>query len=536
MKRTILSLIVALTAVLSVNAQTTFEWGTATWNIESGKVYEDIDDFNKEGIILKYPNPANYALTFLNVIAVNFNVYVDGSTTPVAGSSSAQNGTNVSIQFGFVEGHSYKIVTTSACLAQANLATRVTDTLSVNKDSYTVEFKIKGNELVKTIDVENYMSLSIVDQNWSPTFSVVGIKENLPLLGVTDIKDAKVYALNPDESYNVNYVKYDGWRDADGNFTTYYGGYDSYAGHNATPAVYCIKITEEADTIRYYFYDYWKEYDPNAGSTTGGSTINARRYVETSYHRDTVDWKNDDGTITTYTRSYRIDEGKDYKGSFLIVANKKAIRINATLHFVSEAEYEAIKYPAKSYEGYISTGIASAASPASMMGSSVEAQTVTITPTDEENIVKVKFNGFKIPVMPINISEKTFEVTKTVNNDGSISYYADNINVEFLLGAMTSSFLTTIKGTQASEDSFPTFVFTFAQSSIANAFFAQTEAEAKSAMEAYYTELATSVAAPSVKSSAPSAVYGINGARLTSAKKGLNIISVDGVTKKVLVK
>ena len=36
---------------------------------------------------------------------------------------------------------------------------------------------------------------------------------------------------------------------------------------------------------------------------------------------------------------YRCNEGEDYKASFAIVANKKMVKINATLHFMSQEDY-----------------------------------------------------------------------------------------------------------------------------------------------------------------------------------------------------
>ena len=71
MKRHLLTLMMALTTMLSVNAQT-FEWGTATWNIEDGKTFADIEEFNAAQLTLSYNNPANYTLTFLNIIRFRY--------------------------------------------------------------------------------------------------------------------------------------------------------------------------------------------------------------------------------------------------------------------------------------------------------------------------------------------------------------------------------------------------------------------------------------------------------------------------------
>jgi hypothetical protein len=165
----------------------------------------------------------------------------------------------------------------------------------------------------------------------------------MPLLNIQDISEAKVYGLNLNGSYNDHHADYyDGWRDADGEYTTWRGGWDTYHGHNAYPAVYSIKITEKADSIHYFFYDYWREYDPNDPDEIGGGSMGSRRAPKTSYNSILWEWDNGDGTTTTYRRNYRCDEGKDYKASFIIIANKKAVQINATLHFISQEDYKTV--------------------------------------------------------------------------------------------------------------------------------------------------------------------------------------------------
>jgi hypothetical protein len=42
-----------------------------------------------------------------------------------------------------------------------------------------------------------------------------------------------------------------------------------------------------------------------------------------------------------------VDEGKDYKASFAVIANKKIVIINATLHFVSQEDYTTAICPKK---------------------------------------------------------------------------------------------------------------------------------------------------------------------------------------------
>lgn len=348
MKKIYFLLLLIASTFSTANAQT-FEWGTATWNIPDGKVFENIDEFNVDGLVLTYPNPTNYTLTFFHVIGVNYDLYVDDATEPLKEQASARGNTVVNFDYPYVDGHKYKIVTTGAVLVSIiPLTLPITpDTLSLNTDSYTLSFEIKGPELVKTIDVDAKMSLAITDQNADLTFSLIDVNAVTSALGVGSIAEANIYGLRPSGAY-VTYEWYgpdgfDGWRDADGEYTNWGGGYNHLDGHNAYPAVYCIKINQTCDSITYFFYDYWKEYDPDAGNEMGGGSVVTpvkRRAPETSYNSVIWDWVDEeDGTTYQYTRMYRCNEGEDYKASFAIVANKKMVKINATLHFVSQEDY-----------------------------------------------------------------------------------------------------------------------------------------------------------------------------------------------------
>jgi len=102
-------------------------------------------------------------------------------------------------------------------------------------------------------------------------------------------------------------------------------------------AVYSIKVNEAADSVTYYFFDVWKEYVPveDEDGTVDGGTITTRA-------TEIWDWDNGDGTTTQYNRTYRVEEGKDYVSEVLYVANKKSVLLRATLHFVTEEEWEEI--------------------------------------------------------------------------------------------------------------------------------------------------------------------------------------------------
>lgn len=324
-----------------------FVWGTATWNIEDGTEYSGTEEFQNAGLTLTYPNPTGYNLTFLNVIAAKCNIYMDEEEEPVEKSFTAQGSTAVAINYDFAEGHDYRIVVVEATLAQANLATFTTDTLTSTTDSYSISFSIKGPELQHTINVEAYMSLSIVDQNTDPTTSAIDVNEITSALGIADISEATMHPLNGNGSYNDHMDVFDWWRDANGEFTTYYSGWNTILGHNAYPAVYSIKTSEAGDYVTYYFYDYWTEYNPDdpeeiPGMGTETQAAAKRAVPETSYHSVIWDWEDKNGNVTQYKRNYRIDEGQDYEASTLFVANGKSVCIHATLHFVSQEEYEKI--------------------------------------------------------------------------------------------------------------------------------------------------------------------------------------------------
>ncbi len=126
------------------------------------------------------------------------------------------------------------------------------------------------------------------------------------------------------------------------------------------PAVYSIKINETCDTIKYYFYDYWKEYNPEESDTMGGSGIvtpvksrvpavaGIRKAPDTHYNYVIVDWYDEENDTTyQYRRNYRCDVGSDYKASFVVKTIDKYVLINATMHFVSIEDYNNPPVPPK---------------------------------------------------------------------------------------------------------------------------------------------------------------------------------------------
>lgn len=343
----ILLFILAMTTI-TANAQT-FEWGPAEWNIQDGWVFNDQADFDQTGVILTYPNPAGYTLTMFHMLGVTYDLYIDDATEPTEEEASARGGTEVVFSYPFVEGHKYKIVTKAAQVVFINLGTMppTPETVSTNEDSYSISFEIKGPQLMSVIDVEATMSLSITDQYNPLTASEIdvdGIKEDL---GISDINEATIYGVQLTTGQYVPYDYYgpsafDGWRDNDGDYTNWGGGWNSFVGHNAYPAVYCIKISEDADSITYFYYDYWREYNPDEDGEIGGGTLTTskQRVPETTYNSIVWDWDNGDGTTSKWVRMYRCNEGEDYKATFIIKANGKIVQINATMHFVSIEDYE----------------------------------------------------------------------------------------------------------------------------------------------------------------------------------------------------
>ena len=503
-----------------------------------GHGYDGVDALNAEGIVLTYPNPANYTLTFLNIISVDYNLYIDDATVPVTAVATAQGSTAVVFDYNYVEGHSYKIETTAAHLSQVNLATYTTDTLATDDTSYTISFVVNGPDLVKTIEVEGTMALTIVDQNAQLTYSLLDTQDIAQALGIDDLSQAQVYGLNLNDSYNTHHADYyDGWRDADGEYTTWNGGYNTYAGHNAYPAVYCIKITSEADSILYYFYDYWKVYNPDDPDSTGGSGVQSRsnKAPETSYHSILWDWDNGDGTTTTYTRFYRTDEGKDYKASFAIVANKRMVRIDATLHFVSQEDYATYlnAQNGQVYNGVIASGIAMPDALGAPIMKAEEEQTVTIGTPNDEGQADITFSGFAMPMLGMPTGELTIPVTVTKNDDGSTFYEASNVVVSIYRGLMVMNYNASISGTQDSDEATPVIVLTLTQATAITSVFAETSELANAALDSHYS---TMTGITNVRSNtAMGTSYSLNGILLTAPGKGISIQrQADGTMRKVV--
>lgn len=537
MRKHLLALTTSLLLLVGGASAQTFEWGTATWNIQDGTVYDGIDELNAEGIVLTYPNPANYTLTFFNVLVVDYNLYIDDATEPVKAAATAQGSTAVVFDYNYVEGHSYKIETTAAHLAQVNIATQSTDTVATDDTSYTISFVVKGPELVKTIEVEGTMALTIVDQNAQLTYSLLDTQDIAQALGIEDLSQAQVYGLNLNGSYNTHHADYyDGWRDADGEYTTWSGGYNTYAGHNAYPAVYCIKITPQADSIYYYFYDYWKVYNPDDPDSTGGTGVqSSNKAPETSYHSILWEWDNGDGTTTTYTRFYRTDEGNDYKASFAIVANKRMVRIDATLHFVSQEDYAAYMNAQNKqvYNGVIVSGIAMPDAPGTPIMKVEEEQTLTISAPDAEGQAFITFSGFVMPMFGTPTGELTIPVTVTKNDDGSTSYECSNAVVSILLGQMAMNYVASISGTQDSDEATPVIVLTLSQASVITSVFAASSELANATLDTHYSTLTGITNVHS--NTAMGTSYSLQGIKLTAPSKGISIQrQADGTMRKVV--
>lgn len=363
MKKILLSFIVAILTVTRLSAQDVdWTWGTAKWNVEDGVTFDGIEDFNaKEGITLTYPNASEASLMMLHGIAVSCDLYVDDAAEAVQiGGSGRGNGIEdvvVSFSYHFIEGHKYRIETTGAMLTYTNIMTRVTDTLSVNNDSYKITFTITGPELVKTIDLESYQALRIIDEKGAEvdsaivTYSLVDTQAITEALGIDDINEAYNYGLDSDGWY-VDYEWYgpgyfDGWRDADGDYTRGFGS-DNFHGGNSSLSSYRIQLNVTCDSIFYSFNDSWSEYDPDAPETVPGSGMEGEdagvkaRAAGSVPSMNTITWERTDekGDIIKYTRRYRVDEGGDYKARFVFIANKKYVLLNATLHFLSVDDYD----------------------------------------------------------------------------------------------------------------------------------------------------------------------------------------------------
>ena len=80
MRKFLLSIIITLATTVSASA-VDWQWGTPTWNIQDGWEFQNYEDYAQSKIILTYPNPSNYQLNFFQMLAVEYNVYVDGVGT-----------------------------------------------------------------------------------------------------------------------------------------------------------------------------------------------------------------------------------------------------------------------------------------------------------------------------------------------------------------------------------------------------------------------------------------------------------------------
>ncbi len=356
MRKFLLTFVAAVIVSVTTQAQVTFQWGSAEWNIENGRTYENINEFLADLPILTYENPAEYTFTMFTILAISYDVYVDNATEAIQAYSSARQGTAIALSYDFIEGHNYRIEVQEAILAIVNIVTYTADTVSTNNDKYSISFRINGPEIVNEYNYEASMSLAIFDQEAELTYSELDLASICTDLGINDITEAQLIGLNTNGSYNkaftspdYGYDFFDGWRDADGEYTVWGGGagggaYNLVGGHNPYPAVYCIKFNETCDTIKYYFYDYWIVYDPEEPGEIPATGGGVKRHAplkapETHYNSVIIDREDSDGTTKQYRRNFRVDPGSDYKANFILKTEEKAVLIHATMHFVS-SEYD----------------------------------------------------------------------------------------------------------------------------------------------------------------------------------------------------
>ena len=212
------------------------------------------------------------------------------------------------------------------------------------------------------------------------------------------------------------------------------------------------------------------------------------------------------------------------------------VRIDATLHFVSQDDYAAYLNALNGhvYNGYLASGIAMMQAPGAPVQQLEEEQAVTISNPDEEGRANVIFSGFTMPMFASPTGELTIPVTVTKNADGSTTYEASDVVVGIARGQMTMNYVAALTGKQDSDEATPVITLTLTQATVITAVFAETSAKANEVLDNHYTTL-TGITA--VRSSEPAAAsYGLDGTMLTAPRKGVVIQrQADGTMRKVLM-
>ena len=257
-------------------------------------------------------------------------------------------------------------------------------------------------------------------------------------------------------------------------------------------------------------YDGWRKADGDFANWSGDATVPAcLKYT-------------DGKTYLTY--NINGVEAQTIKVYWAIGTAEKAVLVEFSFIYTSDAA-------GQDFAGAIEQTVYNRNTGEALPGATDSGeQTVSIAPA-EDGKVNITFSGFTMPMLAMEVPEFTVTATATPNEDGSISYSAEEFTVAMQKGQMTINYTGTLEGIQANADAVPGLHLMLTQAAIDEVYFAA-DAEAIEALKEIFEPVPVAINGINADQ-LNGTIYDLGGRKLEKVQRG-GVYIVNG--KKVAVK
>jgi len=257
-------------------------------------------------------------------------------------------------------------------------------------------------------------------------------------------------------------------------------------------------------------YDGWRKADGDFANWSGDATAPAcLKYT-------------DGKTYLTY--NINGIEAQTIKVYWAIGTAAKAVLVEFSFIYTSDAA-------GQDFAGAIEQTVYNRATGEALPGATETGeQTVSIAPA-EDGKVNITFSGFTMPGLNMEVPEFTVTATATSNEDGSISYSAEEFTVAMQRGQMTINYTGTLEGLQANAEAVPGLHLMLSQSAIDEVYFAA-DADAIEALKEIFEPVPVAINGINADQ-LNGTIYDLGGRKIQKVQRG-GVYIVNG--KKVAVK
>jgi hypothetical protein len=274
--------------------------------------------------------------------------------------------------------------------------------------------------------------------------------------------------------------------------------------------VYGWNPTTQELVANFAGYDGWRKADGDFANWSGDATVPAcLKYT-------------DGKTYLTY--NINGVEAQTIKVYWAIGTAAKAVLVEFSFIYTSDAA-------GQDFAGAIEQTVYNRATGEALPGATETGeQTVSIAPA-EDGKVNITFSGFTMPMLGMEVPEFTVTATATSNEDGSISYSAEEFTVAMQRGQMTINYTGTLEGLQANAEAVPGLHLMLSQSAIDEVYFAA-DAEAIEALKEIFEPVPVAINGINADQ-LNGTIYDLGGRKIQKVQRG-GVYIVNG--KKVAVK